>query len=238
MPIGAAVHGRSACEHVSNGLLTFTLPRPRLISNEQILSTMRACVLEHGPAVSLDKVAAKLHVSGPALLKRFGSREELMLHALRPPAEPPLLGQYATGPDSRPLEAQLVSHFSATWDFFAEIIPCIAALRESGIAHTKIFDAKRVGPLRLVKALTCWLEQAMTKGLVDSPALESAATAMLGAIQTRVFTAYMLKQPYSARSQREYLDDIARLFARALAPPRRKRTGNEWRLPRTKGTAP
>lgn len=184
---------------------------------------MRASVLEHGPAVSLDTVAHKLKVTGPALLKRFGTRQALMLKALRPPDEPAMLGQLAKGPDARPLEDQLVSCFTMTWDFLAEVIPCISALRESGIAHRDIMDAKGLGPMKLVNALTQWLERAKDAKLVESAALESVATAMLGAIQTRVFTAYVLKHPYSARSQREYVVDIARLFARALAPARNVR---------------
>ena len=64
------------------------MARPRLITDEQILQTMRASVLEHGPAVSLDLVAEKLKVTGPALLKRFGTRQALMIEALKPPEEP------------------------------------------------------------------------------------------------------------------------------------------------------
>ena len=64
------------------------MARPRTITDEQILGTMRASVLEHGPAVSLDFVAEKLGVTGPALLKRFGSRQKLMIEALKPPEVP------------------------------------------------------------------------------------------------------------------------------------------------------
>lgn len=195
------------------------MARPRLISDDQILGMMRTCVLEHGPAVSLDTVAERLHVTGPALLKRFGTRKELLLRALRPPDDPPILTDLANGPDSRSLEDQLVSHFSRAWDFFAEVIPCISALRESGVTHQEIMNNGTIAPARLVSAVTGWLKQAKNQGLVESKTLESVATAMLGALQVRVFTAHVLRDPESARSQREYIRDIARLFARALLPP-------------------
>jgi len=59
------------------------MARPRLITDEQILTTMRSCVLELGSHVSLDLVADKLGVTAPALLKRFGNRQELLLQWAR-----------------------------------------------------------------------------------------------------------------------------------------------------------
>ena len=70
------------------------MARPRLITDEQILTTMRSCVLEHGAQVSLDVVAQQLGVTSPALLKRFGSLEALMLEALRPPEDPAFIAGF------------------------------------------------------------------------------------------------------------------------------------------------
>jgi hypothetical protein len=54
---------------------------------------------------------------------------------------------------------------------------------------------------------------------------ETAATAMLGALQTRAFTSHVARLHYSARSNRAYLEELAELFARALKarPPSRQR---------------
>jgi AcrR family transcriptional regulator len=199
------------------------MARPRLISDEQILQTMRACVLEHGAQVSLDQVADELGVTGPALLKRFGSRQELLLQALRPPENPPLIDRWAAGPDDRALAEQLLERFTETWDFFEEVVPCISALRESGVPHDKVFHGRTRNPVRLLNAITRWLELARARGLVDGPASGSAATAMLGSIQTRAFTAHIAKISYSPRSNREYLADLVELFSRALAPTRKSR---------------
>jgi AcrR family transcriptional regulator len=196
--------------------------RPRLISDEQILSVMRTCVLEKGAQVSLDTVAAELGVTGPALLKRFGSRQELLLRALQPPENPVFIDHWAAGPDDRNLRDQLTERFTEMWDFFEEVVPCISALRESGIAHEKLFQGKWKSPLRLLNAITKWLELAHARGLVDVPSADSAATAMLGSVQTRAFTAHIAKVTYSAKSNREYLADLVELFCRALAPRTRR----------------
>lgn len=202
--------------------------RPRLITDEQILTTMRSCVLEHGAHVSLDLVAAQLGVTSPALLKRFHSRQELMLKALQPPDTMEWMADLDRGPDERPLEAQLAEHFQRVWDAFASVIPCISALRESGVPHEKIFEGKRNAPVHAIRAISRWLEKANQAGLSETEAPESVATAMLGALQTRAFTAHVAKVHYSTRSNREYLDDLVQLFTRALAPSKAKhRTRSE-----------
>lgn len=194
------------------------MARPRLITDEQILSTMRACVLERGAMVSLDVVAERLGVTGPALLKRFGNRQELMLKALLPPDSPQWMAEFDRGPDERPVEAQLAEHFSRIWNFFEEVVPCVSALRESGVPHEKMFEGKRNQPLTSIRVISKWLEKAQAAGLIETASPESVATAILGALQTRAFTAHIAKLQYSTRSNREYLDDLVHLFTRALAP--------------------
>lgn len=198
------------------------MARPRLISDEQIISVTRKCALELGAQVSLDTVAGELGVTGPALLKRFGSRQELLLRALRPPENPAFIEHWSDGPDARPLREQLTERLFETWTFFEEMVPCISVLRESGIPHDKVFDGKLKNPLRILNAISKWLELGQKEGLIDVPSPDSVATAMLGSLQTRAFTAHIAKLKYSARSNREYLSDLVELFMRALAPRARR----------------
>ncbi|MFZ5444526.1 MAG: TetR/AcrR family transcriptional regulator [Myxococcota bacterium] len=203
------------------------MARPRLISDEQILTTMRSCVLEHGAHVSLDVVAEKLGVTSPALLKRFGSRQELMLQALRPPEKPPFVDTFLAGPDARPLREQLTDRFAELWAFFEQIIPAVSALRESGIPHEKLFDRKHQRPMLMIEAIKTWLAKADELGLADVPAPESVATAILGALQARAFFAHVSNVKYSARNTRAYLDDLVDLFCRALAVKGRRPSRRE-----------
>lgn len=194
------------------------MARPRLVTDEQIITTMRACVLERGASVSLDVVAERLGVTAPALLKRFGNRQELMLKALLPPDAPAWIAEFDRGPDRRPIEQQLAEHFDRIWVFFEDVIPCISALRESGVPHEKLFENKRNQPVHSIRAISRWLEKAQAAGLIETESPESVGTAILGALQTRAFTAHIAKLQYSTRSNREYLGDLVQLFSRALAP--------------------
>ncbi len=196
------------------------MARPRQITDEQILETMRACVLQHGPAVSLDLVAEKLNVTSPALIKRFGTRRALMIAALKPPSDNAWTRHLAKGPDARPLIAQLEDVIGAFAESFHEAMPCMIALRESGIPMNEIFDSRELPPpVRAVRSMTKWLTDAHTTGLVrDEGDLETAATALVGAISTRTFSAHLTQTPWSPRAQRDYCHQLAQLFSRALSP--------------------
>jgi hypothetical protein len=102
------------------------------------------------------------------------------------------------------------------YDFLELVVPGVAVLRESGIPHEKVFE-RGAGPVQFIRDLTRWVELAVSSGLVEVEAPECVATAILGAIQTRVYTAHITKHAYSSRSNREYLKDLARLFTRALS---------------------
>jgi AcrR family transcriptional regulator len=190
--------------------------RPRRISDEQILEAMRHNVLAHGPQVSLELVAKDLQVTAPALLKRFGTRQELLLAALRPPNEPAWVRETKQGPSGESLQHQLEGLLGRIADFLRETLPCVMALRESGLPIDCIYP-KPATPEVALAGLRHWLELAAKKGLVKAAELDAASYAMLGAVQTRVLFAHLLKKKHSPRAERTYLAELAHFFTRALA---------------------
>jgi AcrR family transcriptional regulator len=199
------------------------MARPRQITDEQILATMRSSVLQHGPAVSLDLVAEQLNVTSPALIKRFGTRRALMIAALRPPDDNAFLKRMAQGPDDRPLQLQLEEVITSFSEVASEAMPCMFALRESGIPFSEVFPSDEEPPaLRALRAMTKWLRLMSDRGLADGSTLETAATALVGAITTRAVTSHLTRTPWPAKAQREYARQLAQLFSRALAPDHRK----------------
>jgi AcrR family transcriptional regulator len=206
------------------------MARPRLVSDDAILEAVRRAVLELGPQVSIDHVAERLGVTAPALFRRFGSRAELLLAALRP-HEPPFLGHLHGGPDERPVLEQLAEIFERIGDWVATSFPCMSALRESGITFDELGWGDDAPPLRMQRALAAWIERAQRRGLVAVDDARLTATAMLGAIQAPAFLRHVAKprssQPFDARSVAR---GFAHLFLRGLAPeapaaasPRRSR---------------
>jgi len=188
--------------------------RPRQISDEQILSVTRKRVLEQGPNVSLDVVASDLEVTVPAILKRFGSRRALMLAALRPP-EPEWIDHLLKGPSDAPLVEQLQEIFLMISSFNVTAIPCVTALRESGIPPQEVFAGRDPGRGR--KAMLSWLKKAQEQGLVNATELEAISFAMIGTLMGRAFHAHLTNAPLSERERKQYAIDVARVFARALS---------------------
>jgi AcrR family transcriptional regulator len=189
--------------------------RPRQISDEQILAAMREGVRSKGSRVSLEVVAAALDVSVPAILKRFGSRDALMVAALKPPDPPDWVEEVQKGPEEGPLEGQLAKLFSRLCAFMTQAMPCVIALRESGIPVERWLRPH--APQRDVDAVHCWLSLARKRGLVLADELEASAVAMIGAVQSRAFLAHLLKKGFPEKEQRAYVRDLARVFSRALS---------------------
>ncbi len=189
------------------------MARPRQISDEQILSATRERVLAQGPNVSLEVVAEDLKVTVPAILKRFGSRRALMLAALTPP-EPEWIAFLNQGPRPAPLEELLQEMFLNILAFNTHAIPCVIALRESGIAPKEFLR----DPTRGHRALVGWLKRASELRLVTATELEGIAFAIFGALMGRAFTAHLINAPLSERDRQTYAQDLARVFTRALTP--------------------
>lgn len=54
------------------------MPRPRLVSDEEVFAAFDSAIAEHGPnGVTLALVAQRLGVTAPALMRRFGSKQGL-----------------------------------------------------------------------------------------------------------------------------------------------------------------
>jgi len=204
------------------------MARPRRGSDDEIFQAVRRAVEEQGPHVSLDLVAERLGVTAPALFRRFHSRNDLLVAALRPPERPPFLEHIEAGPDARPIEEQLVDLLTRIGSFTATALPCMSALRESGITSAQLAWKEDPPPLRAARALAAWLDRARARGLlvVDDP--ETTATAMLGAVQAPIFFRYLANQtgPYDAG---EFARDFAALLLRGLAPEPRARASQRRR---------
>jgi AcrR family transcriptional regulator len=202
------------------------MARPRRVSDEQICQAMRQAVLAHGPAVPLDVVAQELGVTGPALLKRFGTRENLMVSALLPPPEPDWVHFVRGGPSSAPLREQLLEVFTRISAFMKEVVPCLTALRESGIPHDRVFR-DRSSPQRGLESLRGWLAEARKRGLVTAPEIDTSALAIMGALQARAFYQHVLQADVTPGSQQDYLNELADIFTRVLAPAPAPRAGRQ-----------
>jgi AcrR family transcriptional regulator len=196
------------------------MPRPRLVSDEDILSAVRKGVLQQGPAISLDLIAERLNVTAPALLKRFKTRNALLLAALKPPERPAFLDVIEKGPDVRPFELQLREVVEAFTAFLEDVFPCMSALRESDIPKEELKTMfKNSSPTRAIEALTAWFARADHRGLCEAADPGAAALLLLGATQMPVSIRHMLQhQGHKAANFHidGYVQTLTRIVSRGL----------------------
>lgn len=200
------------------------MARPRLVSDEEIRSAVRRGVLEQGPQVSLELIADRLGVTTPALFKRFGSRNALLLSALALPEHPRFVELLEQGPDQRPFETQLHEIIEAHMQFLDECWPCMAALRESGIPKEQLKELLGKGPLlKAVRLFTAWLDRARKAGLADVPNPEHVAMAVFGAGHMPIMLRHMSKLMGGVAPGIDgYPRMISKLISNGLAPSKKR----------------
>ena len=193
------------------------MARPRRVSNEQILATTRQLLLAKGGRISLDAIGAKLSMTAPALLKRFGNRELLFREALQPPNHTEIYLALRKDPKAdEPFEHQLGRLFELQWRFLIEWVPRLIALKECGVSEkhdNKVKDRWR----RVIRGFQRWLNSAERRGLVRPGNNELRAVAMLGSLQARALSAHLLWRASARPAGGKDLKDLAQLFARGIA---------------------
>ncbi len=195
------------------------MARPRQVSDEEIIAAARACIAEYGPNVSTAKIAERVGVSAQALLKRFGGKEQLLLAALKPPERPEWVAHLPDEDDERPLVEQLRDVTQAASVFFEGIAQRIFAIQWSTLPTSLLRDGYDTPPpVYVVETVTRWLEQMHRRGLAAEVDFRVCATAMLGSIHVQSMLQYALGFNPSGRDRADYIDGVAELYARMLAP--------------------
>ncbi len=195
------------------------MARPRTKTDEEILGAARACFLEHGPSVSTTHIAEEVGLSQAALFKRFGSKQELMLQALLPDAEPAWLSLVRVGPDERPIFDQLVEIGTAAANFFRLMTPCLMTLKASGMDPRELLGRYEVPPpARAIQALTLWFQQAQDAGRIRQVNPMDLALSFMGAIHGRSFLQHIAGQWMPFGDAEDYIRAHCDVLWRGLAP--------------------
>lgn len=200
--------------------------RPRQVLDEEILVAARACFIEHGAAVSTETIATRLGVSGPALLKRFGSKRELLKAAFSIGQGPPWLHVLDGGPDERELTVQLREVAGVIDAFFREMVPAFAVLREAGITPEEWRgENKEVppGPARAYHAMVGWFRRAREQGRLREGDPSVMASLFLAGLQHRYFLAHVTNQSVPTEAEDPWLERMVDTFWRGVAPETGKR---------------
>jgi AcrR family transcriptional regulator len=164
--------------------------RPKEISDEQIVAAARRCFLERGATLSAADIARELGVSHTTLFNRFGSKEGLLVAALRPPEHVPWVATMDAGPDDRPIRDQLVEYGREMSAYFQDLQAGLSMLRATGIAQDRAFAGQgEPPPVRSFRAFVGWIRRAQAQGRLAACDAETLASTILGALHGWAWTA-------------------------------------------------
>ncbi|WP_380169652.1 TetR/AcrR family transcriptional regulator [Jannaschia sp. R86511] len=192
------------------------------MSDEQITDATRRLIRAGGPQVSVEAIAAEVGVSGQAVLKRFGSRNALLIHAFQPPPMPAFLSTIDDGPDDRPFATQLHDLARDLTGLFATQAQDFAILRWTPveIRESLMPPGTEPAPVVAVRQVTAWLERCTTAGHIRQDVdCEAVALAFLGALQVRAVLEFVTGRPPGHADDATYLATVVELFTRATARP-------------------
>ncbi|TSC21582.1 TetR/AcrR family transcriptional regulator [Corallococcus sp. Z5C101001] len=199
------------------------MSRPQRVLDPEIDEAARAVFLAQGPSAPLQDIAKRLGISQAALLHRVGTKEALMLRALRP-MPPTALALLEPGP--RPdtsVEDQLLEALLHHRDFLRQLVPWLFVLHYSELGGARALRAKTPPPVALREGLTVWLTRAKRSRRVELAAPKVVAEALCGALEARCFNAHVGGATYAPGEDAAVLRQLIRALIVPSEPPARAR---------------
>ena len=194
------------------------MARPRTVSDEQILEAARVCFLEHGASVSTAVIAEQLEISQPALFRRFGTKERLLIAALRPSPDH-VLALLEVGPDDSPMRAQLREIAAALDTFAHEMVPRVFVLRSAGVHPGKLCaEGEQPPTLRVQQAMAAWTRRGQELHRLSAGNVDAISMAFLGAIQGRAFVQHHAGSAAILGDTDSYLNSFVQVLWDGVAP--------------------
>ncbi len=193
--------------------------RPRVVSDDEILTAARQGFLAHGPALSTAVIAESLGVSQATLFKRFGSKERLMVAALTPRPDGPDWAGVTAPLDDRPLVDQLTERGLLVLRFFDQMMPCVAMLHAHSpeLVH-ELMARPDAPPVRALAAVRALFDAALAQGRVAPCDTEAVAMVWLGALRQRAFWSANLPSAPLRADGEEYVRTLNLTLWRGLRP--------------------
>ena len=175
--------------------------RRRQVSDREISVAAREVFLDRGPKAPVAMVAKKLGVSTATLFQRTGTKQELMLMALRPDGSTPVTELERGLKVGVPVLEQLGHVLMDINQYLGAIITGSLTLRAACIES----DLPEPTPYRLRSLLADWLGQAANAKLLTVADAATTADVLIGAIESRHIHAHMQHQRLSSQQHRDYI---------------------------------
>lgn len=197
------------------------MARPRRHTDEELLAAARDIFVQEGVAAPLQRLAERTGLSQPALLRRFGSKDNLVLRALLPTDGLSWAAQVVDGPTDAPFPEQLLAIAQGAMAFFATSIPAMMALRAGGGDLRDAMAHLQPGALETRRALTTFFARARDRGLVRDADPERMSMILVGSLQTRVLGQYLFGHTLAPGEHAVHAREVVELMWTGIRPSER-----------------
>jgi len=195
------------------------LARPKRISDEQVLAIAREILLRDGAKTSTATIAEAVGFSQASLFKRFGTKTQLLVEALRPRHDEALLHLLREGPQPGRLMPQLQHIGLQLHGFISECIPRIAVLRAHRLTMHDVYDDLEASPpLTLLTLLTHWFREADAQGRCQVSDPHVTAMMLLSAFKARAFWSHATGDAPPSPLSPEYADAVVHNLWHGIQP--------------------
>lgn len=196
------------------------MARPRLFTNDEILAATQSCILEHGPSVSTTMIADTLGISQAALFKRFGTKEELIIRALRQPMQRnPIADLLEQGPSPEPIQSQLIGIGVAMIRVMRRVVPCMAMLHAAGLGGGNQENHESKPSIRVRILLAKWFQDAIDANRIRAADPHILAVGFLGMLHERPFREIIVGDTDLECSDQEYVTQLVGSLFQGLTIP-------------------
>lgn len=178
--------------------------RRRQVSDREISVAAREVFLDRGPKAPVALVAKKLGVSTATLFQRTGTKQQLMLMALRPDGATPVTELERGLQPGIPVLEQLGHVLLEINQYLGAIITGSLTLRAACIEE----NLPDPTPTHLRDMLAAWLRQAAAAKLLRVSDAPTTADVLIGTLESRHIHAYMKQQRLSSQQHRDYIRDM------------------------------
>ncbi len=159
------------------------MARPQSIDDETILTAAREVFLERGPSATTQEIARRAGVSEGTIFKRFGTKDELLIHSMR------MIQSPVTDAVTRDLLAMgelseaLGSLALLLLDFYRSMVPRMMLISSCHLRPEEFFLADaEPPPIRVLKSVMNYIHAEQRAGRVRVCDPEIVARTLVGMV--------------------------------------------------------
>ncbi|MCK5115311.1 MAG: TetR/AcrR family transcriptional regulator [Candidatus Aegiribacteria sp.] len=194
------------------------MPRPKQVTDKELLNTALECFLKHGPNVSTQIIADKVGLSQPALFKRFGTKKELFLRAVVPSEDLPVLDWINSSPIPGPFRPQFEQLLINVLDTLTWVLPRIQLLQAARIPRKVVMARyKTPPPIMLTRSIAGFFKRAEQMGYLRNnlnPLF--LAQSVFGVLMGRSFQNQIANHKVTSKDDSAFIESTVKFLCKGI----------------------